>query len=163
MTAAEADDERARLRLRDGVERCLVGLFGGDWRLGELVATHGRLKLLLMAHAPALAKELGRLVAAAVALPRAEVAGRYRAGVRAALASAPSRGRHVNALEHAAGYLRGRAGDEERRQLRARIDAFGAGEVSLAEPLALVRQGAARHQIAWLQQQIYLGGSGLEA
>jgi uncharacterized protein YbgA (DUF1722 family) len=155
-TLGDAGEDAARERMRASVEARLSALFGRAWGVGELVALHGRLKLLLMAHAPATAKVLGRLVAGAAALGRDEVAAQYRQGVRAALAAPSSRGRHVNALEHAAGYFRGRADDEERQRLHAEIAAYGAGHATLSAPLALVRQAAARHQIAWLCEQVYL-------
>ena len=54
----------------------LSGLFATRWSLGGLVAFHTAHKLTLMAHSPAAYRELGQLVAAAKAQPRAEFADR---------------------------------------------------------------------------------------
>ena len=149
-------DARARFLLRARVHRALLDLFAGDWRIGELVALHARLKLLLMAHAPAAARALGRLVGVSAASARGELATRYATGVMAALASPPSRGRHVNALEHMVGYFRDCASDVEQQLLRASLSDYRRGLVPLAVPVSLLRRQAARHEVAYLRQQLYL-------
>ena len=138
------------------IEAIADELFARDFTVGELVALHARLKLLLMAHSPEWARRLGRLVAGARRLDRGVLADRYRQGLRAALATPPSVGRHVNALAHMAGYFRERAGVAERRALADSIDDFRCGRATLPAPLALVRRQAARYGLDYLSQQLYL-------
>ena len=149
----DADDEdrpqrRAALHLVDALDERAPSP-------GELVALHARLKLLVMAHSPSLLARMGRLVAAPRALAPAELVARYRALATEALRDPAPRARHVNALEHMAGYFK-RLAPVERRRLHARLDGYRAGLISLAATLALVRRLARRHHVDYLAQQIYL-------
>ena len=138
------------------VHRRLRCLFAGPWRRGELVALHATLKLELLARSPAAYRALGRLVGCAKEWPRAELADAYARGVLAALALVPSRGRHVNALQHVAGFLASHVGADDWRELAALIDDYGAGREPRATPLALLRHHVRRHGVAYLAQQLYL-------
>lgn len=142
-----------------GVARRLAELLAGAWRQGELVAFHTTIKLELLACSPAAYRALGRLVAIAPSLPRAEVADAYARGVRAALALPRSRGRDVNALQHAAGFVSTRLDDCERRRLHAAIDDYAAGRAPRTCALGLVRRHARRQGVEWLLQQVYLDSS----
>lgn len=125
--------------------------------VATLVEQHAAHKLLLMAHSPARAKALGRLVAAAAARPFAEAAQGYLAGAMDALATTASRGKHANVLQHMVGYLRGAAPARERDELLARIDEYRRGLHPLAVPLALLVHHLRRHQPSeWLAAQVYL-------
>ena len=50
----------------------LRSLFSGHWKVGDLVGFHTAHKLLLMAHSQKAYQSLGRLVAEAKSLPRAD-------------------------------------------------------------------------------------------
>jgi uncharacterized protein YbgA (DUF1722 family) len=120
------------------------------------VEFHARHKLLLMAHAPHLVRTAGRLVAQA---GRADLEGlwsNYVTAVMPALAQPPTRGGHVNVLQHAAGYFRAMASAEDRRALRAAIEAFAAGSGPLDEPIRLLRLLAERHAVTYIARQVYL-------
>ncbi len=66
--------------------RRLKALFSGRWTIADLVRFHASEKLLILAHAPAVYQELGRLVAAARRIGRRELAARYGEGYMRALA-----------------------------------------------------------------------------
>jgi uncharacterized protein YbgA (DUF1722 family)/uncharacterized protein YbbK (DUF523 family) len=158
-------EEEGRLRdagLRENfLVRLLVGrrlrrLFAHRWRRGELVAFHASIKLELLAHAPEAYRALGRLVAAAQRIPPGELAEAYRRGVMEALAIVPSRGRHVNALEHIAGYVSERLEEADRRELQQAIEDYRRGREPRTTPLALLRHHVRRQGIAYLLQQSYL-------
>jgi len=158
-------EEEGRLhdpRLRDNflvrifMHHRLSRLFHPRWRQAELVRFHASAKLLLLAHSTELYRRLGRLVATATGRPRVTLQEEYRRGVLEALAVVPSRGKHVNALEHVAGFLRDRSSHDERAELRETIDAYHREEVPLAVPLTLVRHHVRRHRIAYLEAQLYL-------
>lgn len=132
---------------------------GRAWRRGELVEFHGREKLSLMAHSPEHYRRLGALVARVAELDPRELASRYRSELMAALEIPPSTGRHVNALQHAAGYLEG----AERRAAIEAIDAFAAGELELDAARVWLLGAAARGGHGYLTEQTYLAPDPIEA
>jgi uncharacterized protein YbgA (DUF1722 family) len=81
----------------------------------DFVQTHARHELLLMAHSPAAVSRLGRIVARAGADDLDALWRQYEVGLHETLARPPSRGGHVNALQHAVGYFR-RLDIDTRRQ-----------------------------------------------
>jgi uncharacterized protein YbgA (DUF1722 family)/uncharacterized protein YbbK (DUF523 family) len=158
-------DEEGRLndaRLRENfIERVfacrrLRDLFGGAWRLRDVVAFHTAHKLQLMAHAPKAYAELGRLVAGMNRLPRAELRERYQAGFMAALAKPATPGRNANVLEHMGGYLRDRLDAADRAELAGLIRDHRVGLAPLVVPLTLIRHHARRFGIAYLLAQVWL-------
>ncbi len=158
-------EEEGRLldpRLRESfVERVFAyrrvrALLAGRWTVGDLVRFHSREKLSLLAHDPEAYRALGRLVAAARRLPRAEVAARYGERFLAALARPATAGRHANVLQHMAGYLKDLVPAEERAEVRQAIEDFRRGVVPLLVPLTLLRHHLRRHRVAYLEGQSYL-------
>jgi uncharacterized protein YbgA (DUF1722 family) len=158
-------EEEGRLqdaRLRDNflvrvyAHRRLRALFTPRWPLCALVAFHTQAKLLLLAHDEPAYRALGRLVARAKAMARADAAAEYRRLFLGALARVPRPGQHVNVLEHMAGFLRGRATAAERAELGEAIADYRAGHAPRAVPLALIRHQARRYDVAYLLAQTYL-------
>lgn len=132
----------------------LRALFAGDWRGRRLIEFHARHKLLVLAHSPSAYRELGRLVAghAGARVTR----DRYRAGLMQALAKPATRARHVNVLQHMAGYVTGDLTAAARRELHETIDDYRRGWLSLAAPCTLLRRHIRRLKIAYLLDQTYL-------
>lgn len=124
--------------------------------VAALMRFHARHKLLLMAHSPAAYRALGRVVAEATPADLAERVAAYRAEFEAALAQPATRGRHVNALQHAAGYFKRIATEDEQRNLAAVIADYERGAVPLDGPLTLVRDRARQYQVQYLLDQVYL-------
>ena len=158
-------EEEGRLsdpRLRDHfVERVfahrrLRDLFAGRWTAGSLVAFHSAQKLALLAHSPAGYAELGRLVARAGEMPRGELRAAYEAGYMKALATIATPRRHVNVLQHIAGYFRKVVDDASRQELAAAIADYREGLVPLIVPITLVRHHVRRCGIDYLEGQVYL-------
>lgn len=158
-------EEEGRLndaRLRDNfIERVfayrrLRTFFAGPWRLGGLVAMHTAHKLQLLAHAPRAYPELGRMVANAAEIPRGELRDRYQAEFMDALKKIATPARHVNVLQHMAGYFRDRLDAESRRELAGVIDDYRRGLVPLIVPITLVRHHVRTLAVAYLQGQLYL-------
>lgn len=158
-------EEEGRLsdpRLRENwVERVfayrrLKTLLGGRWTTGGLVAFHTAHKLQLLSHSIEDHRRLGRLVAGAKSLPRAEVAARYREGVMAALTRPATTRKHVNVLQHAAGHLKRSIDADERAELDGLINDYGAGLVPLVVPITLLRHHVRRHAVDYLAGQTYL-------
>ncbi|MGE5360210.1 MAG: YbgA family protein [Bacteroidales bacterium] len=157
-------EEEGRLsdaRLRENfIERVfayarLKDLFAGRWTIGQLVAFHAAHKLLLLAHSPDAYRRLGRLVAGAARMDRAALRAEYESGFMEALAVLATRGRHMNVLQHMAGYF-----DDldaaSREELHQTIADYRAGLVPLIVPITLMRHHVRRLQVEYLAGQVYL-------
>ncbi len=132
------------------------GLFGARWRIGDLVAFHSREKLLLLAHHRPAYQALGRLVAGAKAIPRAELADRYRRGFLDAFTRRATTRKHTDVLSHIAGYFKKLLDPADRAELRELIDAYHRELVPLVVPITLLRHHIRRHDVAYLAAQSYL-------
>jgi uncharacterized protein YbgA (DUF1722 family)/uncharacterized protein YbbK (DUF523 family) len=134
----------------------LRSLFAGRWTVGDLVRFHTAEKLLLLAHEPGAYRALGRLVARAKQLPRAEVARRYGEGYMRALQALATKGRNANVLQHMAGYFKDRLPPAEKAELQQAIADYRHGLVPLVVPLTLVRHLVRRLGAPYLEGQAYL-------
>ncbi len=158
-------EEEGRLndpRLRENfIERIfayrrLRSFFGSRWTLGDLVGFHTAQKLVLMAHSPQAYSELGRFVANAKEIPREEIRERYIGFTMTALAKLATPARHVNVLQHMAGYLREHLDSAARAELSELIDDYRNGFVPVIVPLTMFRHYVRRFDITYLRGQIYL-------
>lgn len=136
--------------------RRLKDLFSGRWTVGQLVAFHSAEKLLLLSHRPTSYQELGRLVAGAKGIERTALRERYIAGFMEAMAVHATPGRHVNVLEHMAGYFKKDIDARDKAELAQVIDDYRRGLVPLVVPLTLVRHYVHRFEIQYLKGQRYL-------
>lgn len=134
--------------------RRLKTLASGRFSVGRLVAFHAAEKLLLLAHDPESYRSLGRVVANAKKTP--DVLERYRAAFLAAMAKKATRGRHVNVLQHMAGYFKDSSPTEEKQELAQTIADYRAGLVPLIVPITLLRHLVKRHGVSYLASQSYL-------
>ncbi len=158
-------EEEGRLndaRLRENfIERVfayrrLKTLFAGRWTTGELVAFHTAHKLQLLAHSPSAYKALGRMVANAATVARAELRDRYESEFMDALKKIATPARQVNVLQHMAGYFRDRLSEGSRRELAAVIEDYRNGLVPLIVPITLVRHYVRTLDVTYLRGQVYL-------
>ncbi len=131
-------------------------LLAGRWTVGDLVRFHSAEKMLLLAHDPEGYRALGRLVARAKGVPRAELAERYGEAFMRSLARPATRGRQVNVLQHMAGYFKDLATPDERQELAESIAEYRAGLVPLVVPLTLLRHHVRKHRVPWLEGQTHL-------
>jgi uncharacterized protein YbgA (DUF1722 family)/uncharacterized protein YbbK (DUF523 family) len=137
--------------------RRLTALFADpDWGVGAVVAFHTAHKLTLMAHAPARAKDLGRLVAGAAARPREEFEAEYRRAFMGALGQRISPGRHVNVLQHMVGYFKDDLDAATRNDILGVVDDYREGLIDLVVPVTLIRHYVRRLGIDYLAGQAYL-------
>lgn len=136
--------------------RRLRNLFAGRWSIGRVVAFHTAHKLQVMAHSPSAYRDLGRLVAGASALPRAELRARYEKGFMTALAAKATIGRNRNVLEHMVGHLRDRLDADSRAEIAGLVADYHARLVPLVVPLTLIAHHVRRLGVDYLAGQIYL-------
>ena len=130
--------------------------FTGSWSAAGLVRFHSAEKLAVMAHSPALARELGRLVADQRRRPPEELARRYRGLHASALARRATPGRQANALMHLAGHLKDSLGSEDRHELHEAIEDYRTGLMPVAVPLALLARHLRAVGAEWASAQSYL-------
>jgi uncharacterized protein YbgA (DUF1722 family)/uncharacterized protein YbbK (DUF523 family) len=158
-------EEEGRLqdpRLRENfVERVfayrrLRDLFGRRWSVGDLVRFHTSSKLILLAHSQAAYRELGRLVARAREIPRAELAREYEARFMAALSRLATPRSHANVLQHMAGYFKKQLDAPSRAELSEVIHDYRRGLVPLVAPLTLIRHYVRALDVEYLRGQDYL-------
>jgi uncharacterized protein YbgA (DUF1722 family) len=127
----------------------VTDFFRGRWTMGTLVEFHASEKLVLLAHEPAGYTELGRLVARGKGMDRDALSEKYRRRYMAALAKPATVGRHVNVLQHMAGYFKG-------EELEAPIERYRKGEIPLDDVKELIRRRARECGVAYLEMQEYL-------
>jgi len=158
-------EEEGRLndpRLRENfVERVfayrrLRQLFGGGFRIADLIAFHTAHKLLVMAHSPKAYAELGRLVGGAKEQPRGALRSRYEAALMDALRIVATPRRHANVLQHMLGYLSRHLAPPDRQEVLELIEDHRRGLVPLLVPLTLIRHHARRLESSYLLGQVYL-------
>ncbi len=138
-------------------QQALAELKAGFRDAAALDDFHRRHKLLLMAHSPARQKELGRLVARAWS-DRDVVARDYRRLCRETLAVRATPGGHINALQHAAGYLKRQVPADEKSRFAELLESYRMGEIERAAVAGVVRQWIRRYGAPYLEQQSYLAG-----
>ncbi|MXY59855.1 MAG: DUF523 and DUF1722 domain-containing protein [Chloroflexi bacterium] len=159
-------EEQGRLhdpRLRDNfVERVFVyqrwaALRNGPRAPSALVAFHTAHKLTLMAHAPTLYREAGRVVARAGAADWGVVTDEYGRVLMRAVERLTTARKHTNALQHAAGFLKQTLDAGDREELAGAIERYRTGKAPFTAPLTLLRHHIRRSGgPEWLAAQTYL-------
>jgi uncharacterized protein YbgA (DUF1722 family)/uncharacterized protein YbbK (DUF523 family) len=134
----------------------LQRLWRGRWTVGRLVDFHARHKLALLAHSPQDQRELGRLVAKAKSIPRAELRPRYEAAFMAALRKPATVKKNVNVLQHMLGYFREDLDAAARAELARHVEDYRRGWVPLVVPVTLIAHYVRLLEIPYLADQTYL-------
>lgn len=131
----------------------------------DLVVFHAAHKFAVLAHSPAHYARLGRLVAGAGERPhdghgtgrlRRPRAAEYGELFMEALAVRATRTRHVNVLQHLAGFFKKQLPAGERAELAEVIEEYRRGLLPLIVPITLVRHHVRRFEVAYLADQVYL-------
>lgn len=123
---------------------------------GALVAFHTAHKFQLLAHSQKHYRALGRLVGEQKRQRPAALVAAYGATFMEALAVHATAAKHVNVLQHVAGFCREHLDAADRRELAEVIDDYRRFLVPLVVPLTLLRHHVDRHQVAYVQGQTYL-------
>lgn len=125
-------------------------------RARDLVAFHAAHKFAILAHSPRDYAQLGRLAAGAGPRLTTETLEAYGARFMRALAVRATRARHVNVLQHLAGFFKRQLGDDERSELGEVIAEYRRGLVPLVVPLTLLKHHVRRLRVTYLADQVYL-------
>lgn len=126
------------------------------WTVGDLVRFHTVYKHVLFAHSEKEYRELGRLVAAAKKLPRAEVQEKYEAGFMSAMKKLATTRKNTNVLQHMMGYFKSDLDAASKEELLQLIDDYRQGLVPLVVPLTLVAHYVRILDVEYLRDQVYL-------
>lgn len=122
-----------------------------------LVRFHTVHKLSILSHSPERYKALGRLVAGAGQQTPAALRDAYGRAFMEAMAVPTTRGRHVNVLQHLAGFLKRDVDAADRDEVARTIADYQAGHVPLVVPVTLLRHHLRRiPDAAWAFEQVYV-------
>ncbi|MEW6743631.1 MAG: DUF523 and DUF1722 domain-containing protein [Planctomycetota bacterium] len=131
-------------------------LFSERFSLGRLVRFHTANKYLLLAHSPDHYKRLGQLVARAKREPPTVLRETYSRLFMEALAVRTTPRKNANVLLHILGFLKEHLGTLEKQDILAVIEDYRRGLLPLAVPLTLLKHYVNKHEVAFIQDQIYL-------
>jgi uncharacterized protein YbgA (DUF1722 family) len=118
----------------------------------DLIAFHAAHKFALLAHSPRAYAGLGRLVAAAGPRLAPATLATYGTAFMAALAVGATCGRHVNVLEHLAGFFKRQLTGDERAELAEVIPEYRRGLVPLVAD-HLLKHHVRRLNVAYLAER----------
>ncbi len=134
----------------------LQQVFTGRWKRSELMTFHANEKYLLMAHDPQGLKYLGQLVGQVKQHTPAQFRDQYMVAFMAIMARTATVPKHVNALQHVAGHLRGLVSSPAREKILAVIAEFKQGYVPLIVPMTLIQHYIELHDVPYVNRQTYL-------
>jgi len=123
---------------------------------GKLVAFHTAHKLLMMAHSPAIYREMGKVVAAAGKNAGADLFTAYGELLMRGLALHATPKKNANVLMHIMGYFKKQLSAVEKAELLAIIDQYRNRLVPLIVPITLLRHYVMKYEQHYLQGQVYL-------
>ena len=123
---------------------------------GALVGFHAGHKLQIMAHSPAIAKEMGRVVAHAKGRSIADVSAEYEELLMKALKMKATTGKNANVLQHALGYFKGVLTPDEKKEMLQVIEDYRTGLLPLVVPVTLVSHYVRKYDEPYLALQTYL-------
>jgi uncharacterized protein YbgA (DUF1722 family)/uncharacterized protein YbbK (DUF523 family) len=159
-------EEEGRLhdpRLRENfIERVFAyerwtALLQRDPTPAGLVAFHSRQKFAFLSHSEQHYRAMGRVVADVGSREWEDVATEYGALMTECMSVLATTKKHVNVLEHLAGFLKTHLDAEDKAEWRDVVTQYKSGLVPLIVPLTLLRHHFRRHDVhAWARDQVYL-------
>jgi uncharacterized protein YbgA (DUF1722 family)/uncharacterized protein YbbK (DUF523 family) len=127
-----------------------------DARPAAIMGFHARHKYLLMAHSPALQKEMGKLVARVSEMRSGEFRESYESLFMKALRHQATVKKNCNVLAHMAGYFRKRLDSDERKELADVIEQYRKEMIPLIVPVTLISHYVRKYREEYLASQYYL-------
>jgi uncharacterized protein YbgA (DUF1722 family)/uncharacterized protein YbbK (DUF523 family) len=120
----------------------------------SLTRFHARHKLIIMSHGDY--RELGQMLAGLSNDNLAEIAGRYIARLMKTLKQVPTRGQHVNVLQHIQGYLKKELSSEDKAEMVEVTECYRRGEIPLIVPLTLLKHHFRTAPDPYIDESYYL-------
>jgi len=131
-------------------------VMAGGRKPASLVEFHTENKLLVLSHSPKHYREMGKIVADLKKQLFGDIASRYTALLLEAMAVKATPARHVNVLQHIAGYFKKKLTPDEKAEIGEVIASFRAGLVPLIVPVTLLNHYVRKYDEAYLRRQTYL-------
>jgi uncharacterized protein YbgA (DUF1722 family)/uncharacterized protein YbbK (DUF523 family) len=125
-------------------------------KISQPVEFHSRHKLLIMAHNPAHAGKMGRLVGRANEFPSGETFDRYERMLMEGLRFKATIQKNTNVLHHIVGYFKKLLIPDEKSEILEIIDHYRNGHLPLIVPLALLKHYVRKYDQLYLRHQFYL-------
>lgn len=122
----------------------------------ELFNFHQRYKYLLMAYSQKTLRILGRLIAGWKGLKLHELISVYKEEFYKAFSSIPSRGSHINVLQHIFGYFSKHLSNSEKERFYKLLDSYRDGLIYIADIIKVLREYNLRYENKYLATQRYL-------
>lgn len=158
-------EDEGRLHDMDIRENFIVRLFAfhrwkeqcaADRGSAAVIGFYARHKYLLMAHNPAMQKEMGKLVARVTAVERGEFLRDFERLFMGALKYHATVKKNSNVLMHMAGYFRERLGAGERKELAEMIGQYRGELIPLIVPVTMIKHYVRKYGDDYLASQYYL-------
>jgi uncharacterized protein YbgA (DUF1722 family) len=130
--------------------------------IGGLVAFHTEHKLLIMSHSIKHLRELGALVSNAKKYQRPVLLEQYFQVLMDGLRLRSTVKKHVNVLQHMAGYFKQQLSSDEKQELLDVIGQYHKGLVPLIVPITLIRHYVRKFDEPYLKRQYYLNPHPME-
>lgn len=127
-----------------------------------LVDFHTRHKLLIMAHSPAIMRELGGLVARVKEMDKSELHYQYMTTLMRALKLNATVKKNVNVLHHIMGYFKKLLSKDEKQELLSIIENYHRGFIPLIVPVTLLNHFTRKFDVDYLKNQYYLNPHPIE-
>jgi uncharacterized protein YbgA (DUF1722 family)/uncharacterized protein YbbK (DUF523 family) len=125
-------------------------------RVGDMVALHTDLKLLIMAHSPKHYTVLGRLMAEAKAHTPEELYASYAGLLMEAARLQATSKKHTNVLLHCLGYFKKHLTTDEKAEMLEIIGAYQKGHIPLIVPITMINHYVRKYGEPYLRRQHYL-------
>ncbi len=127
-----------------------------------LVKFHEQHKYLLMAHSIPHYRELGRIVAGMKGQRLPRIQADYHDRMMKALALRATVKKHVNVLQHMAGYFKKQLEADEKKELQEVIGRYRDGYVPLIVPVTIINHYVRKYDQPYLKSQYYLNPHPIE-
>lgn len=124
--------------------------------MNHLIDFHTRHKPLILAHSPAHAKLMGKLLAEGRKVPVNDLYRRYETLLIEALRLKATTQVNVHVLQHIMGYFQRPLSAEEKQELLEMLDPCGRGYLTLIVPITLLNHYVRKYHPPCRQQQTYL-------
>lgn len=126
------------------------------WSVRNLIEFHTENKLLIMAHSPALLRDLGRLAAHADSENLPSSLEDYFSTLVKALAYRATVKKNVNVLQHIMGYFKKQLSTDEKSELLEIIGLYHRSLIPLVVPVTLLNHYARKYREPYLSRQTWL-------
>ncbi|MCF7848972.1 MAG: DUF523 and DUF1722 domain-containing protein, partial [Kiritimatiellales bacterium] len=123
---------------------------------GSLVKFHEQHKYLFMAHSIPHYRALGRIVADLKGRRIGSVQDEYLIKMTETLRLCATTAKHVNVLQHMAGYFKKQLLSGEKQELQELIGQYHAGSVPLIVPVTIINHYVRKYGVDYLAGQFYL-------